>query len=145
MKIEENYSKIAVIIVVIAVDIPLVENAVDATAVVFVPADAVATVIDAPVKLCVPVHVAPAFKLLIAVVVYAVDAAFVEFSAAVLVKISKSYRVVAGDDNSKVVELPNESVIIDGALKVNKQLISLVVIVVVVISPSSIIVPPPSS
>ena len=73
------------------------------------------------------------------------DAAFVEFSAAILVKISKSYKVVAGELSVKVVKLPNEFVIIDGALKVNKQLISSVVIVFVVISPFSITVPLPSS
>ena len=77
--------------------------------------------------------------------VYAVDAAFVEFSVAVLVKISKSYKVVAGEVSVKVVALPNESVIIEGALKVKRHLISSVVIVFVVISPFSIIVPLPSS
>ena len=60
-------------------------------------------------------------------------------------KICAQYQKYKGDDNDKVVELPNEFVITDGARKVNKQLTSLVVIDVVVISPSSIIVPPPSS
>ena len=72
---------------VIAVDIPLVVNAVDAGAVVLSPAVLVATVIVDPVKSCVPVHVLVAafifvIAVLIAPVVNAVVAGAVVLSPA---------------------------------------------------------------
>jgi hypothetical protein len=53
--------------------------------------------------------------------------------------------VDTGELSDKVVELPKESVIIEGALTVKIQFISFVVIADVVIAPFSIVVPLPSS
>ena len=117
-------------------------KAVVAGAVDELPAVCVVNVTVAPVNPCVPVHELTADnKFIIAVFTNAVDATNVELSDDDFVKTTKSNKVDADDDNVKFVELPIESVIIAGARKVKRQLISFASTLVVVIVPFSIIEP----